>query len=244
MGNGTNQFDFTNSLDTFLAQPVSNGTWSDILETLKFDKAGQGAQATDVAAFAGQLWSNLLDDYILATYDGGFYLKTHIWRLADLTALQGLGSDDGLAVDDLGYTEDENRTYFVTSVVGPSSSTWEEVPVRKRPEWNVVASETLGAANINDFSPASPYPDIQVLRLTPFAGGTTLTGLVGPSPAVGQRLILCNVSTVDSITLTYNDGSSTGANRFLIENNASRVILRNGTVELWYDIQDLRWRVF
>lgn len=123
MGNATNAFDFDDSLTTFLAGSISDGTYADLLTTLKFDRVGEEAVATEIDSNAGQLWANLADDYILATYDS-FYRATKVWRRADDAARDALGSDDGLAVDDIGYTEDRNCFFFVVTVDGPSASTW------------------------------------------------------------------------------------------------------------------------
>ena len=85
MGNASNTFDFDDSLAVLLASSVSNGTYDDILTTLKFDEVGNEAEATDIDAASGQLWSNVMDDFVLATYQT-FYRATKLWRRADATA--------------------------------------------------------------------------------------------------------------------------------------------------------------
>jgi hypothetical protein len=123
MSNPTSVIDFDVTLADFLATAVSDGTWDDILDTLKFDEVGNEAAATEVDGAGGQLWSNMVDDYIITAYPN-HYKATKTWRQASLAALQALGSDDSLAVDDIGYTEDTNDFYYCTAVSGPSVSTW------------------------------------------------------------------------------------------------------------------------
>lgn len=68
MANSPNSIDLSIPLATFLATAVDDGTYSDIIETLKFDRAGQEAAATQQDEFSGQLWSNLQDDMFLTLY--------------------------------------------------------------------------------------------------------------------------------------------------------------------------------
>jgi hypothetical protein len=69
MSNPTNVFDFAGeTLAQFLAKPVSDGTYGDVTDTLKIDQPGFEAQATEIQVAAGELWSNMVDDFILAAY--------------------------------------------------------------------------------------------------------------------------------------------------------------------------------
>lgn len=68
MANSPNVIDLSIPLADFLAQSVDDGTYSDIIETLKFDRAGQEAAATQQDEFTGQLWGNLQDDMFLTLY--------------------------------------------------------------------------------------------------------------------------------------------------------------------------------
>lgn len=69
MSNPTNVFDFPGeTLAQFLAKPVSDGTYGDVADTLKVDQPGQEAAATEISVAAGELWSNMVDDFILAAY--------------------------------------------------------------------------------------------------------------------------------------------------------------------------------
>lgn len=69
MANTTSSISYlTEDLATFLAKSVSDGTYADIVQTLKTDQVGEEAAATQIAIAAGQLWSNVEDDFFLASY--------------------------------------------------------------------------------------------------------------------------------------------------------------------------------
>jgi hypothetical protein len=69
MSNPTNVFDFAGeTLAQFLAKPVSDGSYGDVADTLKVDQPRQEATATEISVAAGELWSNMVDDFILASY--------------------------------------------------------------------------------------------------------------------------------------------------------------------------------
>lgn len=60
--------DLTIPLADFLADFVSDGTWANVLTDLKADALGEEAAASDIAAAAGQLWSNQMDNMFLEMY--------------------------------------------------------------------------------------------------------------------------------------------------------------------------------
>jgi hypothetical protein len=69
MSNTVNPFDFAaETLAQFLAKTISDGTFADVAEALKVDQPGQEADATDIIVAAGELWSNMVDDFVLAAY--------------------------------------------------------------------------------------------------------------------------------------------------------------------------------
>jgi hypothetical protein len=111
------------SLADLLATAVSDGTYSDVVETTKTDAAGQEAAATDISEYGGQLVANVYDDAtirVIQMYYGG----TKLWKVADATARDALGSDDDLAVDDLAYVVATTLLYYCLSVDGAAASTW------------------------------------------------------------------------------------------------------------------------
>jgi len=72
MANTVNIFDFAgDDLATFLATPISDGTYADVFNTLKVDATA--AAASQIFEYAGQLLSNGVDDFIQASYP---YIRT------------------------------------------------------------------------------------------------------------------------------------------------------------------------
>jgi len=69
MADPINPFDFaTETLATFLAKTVGNGTYADVVEALKIDQVGEEAKATEIRIAAGQIYGNTIDDFVLAAY--------------------------------------------------------------------------------------------------------------------------------------------------------------------------------
>lgn len=96
----------------------------------------------------------------------------------------------------------------------------------------------LGAGNNNDYSIAA---NIAEVRLTPNAGGSTITGIANPT--AGDQLRLWNISTTVAITLLSDDGAtSTAANRFLLPSGTNTTIQPGGCADLSYDGTSARWR--
>ena len=74
MSNSTNVFDFlTRTLAQHLGQAAptagpSDGDYGVVTENLKTDAAGFEAPASAIPVSGGQLWSNMVDDFVLAAY--------------------------------------------------------------------------------------------------------------------------------------------------------------------------------
>lgn len=69
MADPINPFDFaTETLATFLAKTVGDGTYADVVEALKIDQVGEEAKATEIRIAAGQIYGNTIDDFVLAAY--------------------------------------------------------------------------------------------------------------------------------------------------------------------------------
>jgi hypothetical protein len=98
----------------------------------------------------------------------------------------------------------------------------------------VITSTATG--NQNDFNP-SALATASVLRLNP-ASALTITGLDNPSFA--KEIVLANVSSSITVTLTDEDVASTAAKRFAFGGNAT--IAPNQTLLLVYDPTSARWR--
>jgi hypothetical protein len=96
--------DLTIPLSTFLSTAVSDGTWNDIVGTLKSDEPGEEAAASQIYRYGGQLWSNIEDDMFLACYAymQGYQVQTI--ATSDATPTAGPTVDTLLADRDAFYT--------------------------------------------------------------------------------------------------------------------------------------------
>lgn len=110
-----------------------------------------------------------------------------------------------------------------------------------RPALQRVQSPAALAASVNNLG-STPIGAVNWLRLTPAAGGTTITGIVA---ALEDGVILCvtNINAVDTITLAHDSASSTAANRIFAPNNASFALLPQASTLLIYDLLLTHWRV-
>lgn len=106
--------------------------------------------------------------------------------------------------------------------------------------WAGSISNTLAAGNNNDVSPTF-HPELNALRFTPNAGGSTITGVVAGDS--GQMQLWINVSTSTSITIAHEDTNSTAANRILCPSSANLTLRPNAFVRAWYDGTSQRWRI-
>jgi len=122
MANDTNKINRSTSLADLFGTPVSDGTFGDVVETPKVDRPGKEVPASRSQNAGGQLWANLVDDAIKRVVEG-YYRGLKLWTAADATERDGLGSADGLAVDDLLFQRDAAALY-VAATVGATESTW------------------------------------------------------------------------------------------------------------------------
>lgn len=139
------------TLAQFLAKAVSDGTWDDVIETLKVDEPGKEAAASQISVAAGQLWSNVGDDLFKLTYQA-LHKAEKVWRAANAAARDGLGSDNGLALGDLGFVVSPPGLFYCSAVLGPASSTWTAVSGGggPTPVVNVFADNTTFDVPIGD----------------------------------------------------------------------------------------------
>jgi hypothetical protein len=101
----------------------------------------------------------------------------------------------------------------------------------------LVTSVTLGAGNNNNYALGA---DVVTLRVTPNAGGSTLTGILAGTETRKLRIINLGSAT---LTITHQDTNSTAANRIVTPDAASWVISATGVVDLEYDDVTDRWRL-
>lgn len=97
---------------------------------------------------------------------------------------------------------------------------------------------TTLAATENDYAPTG-FASAQVIRVTPAAGGTTMTGLSGGTAA--RFVTIINNGSGDTLTLKNENAGSAAANRFATPGAVDLVIARNSAVELWYDSTGPHW---
>lgn len=101
---------------------------------------------------------------------------------------------------------------------------------------NVGSPATLASGNNNDFDPGQ----LTVLRLTPHASNSTLTGIsAGRS---GRSIDIVNVGST-TLTLAHQSASSTAENRLLSVTGVDVILTANQTAKALYDATTLRWRV-
>lgn len=99
-------------------------------------------------------------------------------------------------------------------------------------------SPTLASGNNNDWAPTG-IATANIIRATPNAAGSIITGITAPASA--QTLWLINALGLSTITLSNADTNSAAANRFSI--GSSRVLATGDAIGLWYDTASTRWRV-
>lgn len=68
MANAPSAVDLNLTYAEQTAVVVSDGTYADVITTLKTDEPGLEAPATAISVASGQLWANFVDDYIRATW--------------------------------------------------------------------------------------------------------------------------------------------------------------------------------
>lgn len=194
MANGTNVFDFSaQTLAQFLATSVSDGTYADVVQTTKVDQAGEEAAATQIQVAAGQLWSNMTDDFIIAAYPYLRALATGAVpssRLVETpsptfgtsgfptTYTYTLAGDERIAFNDSGLFPGESLAVTLPAIAGLEDG--QEVSLRL-PFGNPVAAVTLtpdAADTIVD--PATgldvgPAGTALTFSVGTFSSGVTLT---------------------------------------------------------------------
>lgn len=100
---------------------------------------------------------------------------------------------------------------------------------------------TLAATN-NDTALSVSHAAVgTIVRLTPFSGGSTVTGFDSSGAEDGDLIMLRNDGTSDSITLTNGDTGSLVHNRMLLPSAASVVIAPKTSMFIEYDSTAASW---
>lgn len=102
--------------------------------------------------------------------------------------------------------------------------------------WTTYESPVLPAGNTDNLVVAA---DTVVLRITPNAGGSSLTGI---TPTPGRMLVILNIATVGDLTLPNQSASSLAANRFTNVGSFDVIVPVGGSVRYWYDLVSTTWR--
>lgn len=123
----------------------------------------------------------------------------------------------------------------VLLVYSTTSNRWERVGSPRGSQFiTEIVSPAQITASQNDYNPHDS--STRVLRLTTDAS-RNVTGLAGGIP--GRVLTIFNVGSND-LVLTNEDAASSAANRFAIGSDLT--LPASGSVSLWYDGTDSRWR--
>lgn len=101
----------------------------------------------------------------------------------------------------------------------------------------IVATNTVALSATNDNLNVG---DATFIRMTPAAGGSTVTGVTGG--VAGRLLWIANLGSAD-ITFADDDTGSTASNRFRFVNNLDLTISANQVATFVYDGNNNRWMV-
>lgn len=206
MSNGASTpVNFSQTLASFLASAVSDGTWNDVIEQLKVDQSP--AQATDITQNAGQLWANVVDDMFKATWNQ-FFSARKLWAFADGAARDAAGSEVGVQVNDLCNLAGTDLLFYCTDSQ-PASSTWTAfsgggVQPRTPREllWTPGPSPQTESVSVNE-----------IVTIVNAGGGEdfgrTLELLFPPTANIGQRLAIKLFGTLENQFLQISAGGST-----------------------------------
>lgn len=108
---------------------------------------------------------------------------------------------------------------------------------------NIITPSALASGGTNNYNPTG-FAEANVLRLTPDAGGSTITSFESSAVRPFTMKLLVNIHASVSIILLDDDGASgTAANRIAGPNNADHTLRPQSTAWIFYDSTTQRWRV-
>jgi hypothetical protein len=87
MANTTAAADLSLTYAEQVAEPVSDGTYSDVITTLKTDETGLEAPASAISKYSGRLWANFVDDFMRAVWDSLQGLAVYSVQTTDATPM-------------------------------------------------------------------------------------------------------------------------------------------------------------
>lgn len=101
-----------------------------------------------------------------------------------------------------------------------------------------ICAVTLPSGTTNNLEPVGFGTGTQRLEITANSSGSTLTGLQAGED--GQTIMIVNIAASGSLTIDEQSSSSTAANRFLSNANAT-VAAAGGSVIAQYSAPQQRW---
>lgn len=117
--------------------------------------------------------------------------------------------------------------------------------VLSAPGFDIACAPASGSSPFTDYDPGTgaggnAFPTCSVLRVTPTGGAVVFRSMKAGTS--GQWLLLVNDGT-QQLTLNYEDGAGTAAQRFWTPGQINYVVAKLGAVWLFYDGTNSRWRV-
>lgn len=104
--------------------------------------------------------------------------------------------------------------------------------------WDTVQSSILPIGNTDNFV---LDPDIVILRVTPDAGGSAITGFDATANS-GRMVVVLNIGVVGDLTLPNQAGGSLAANRLLNVGGFDIIVPPGGAARIWNDTISTAWR--
>lgn len=101
----------------------------------------------------------------------------------------------------------------------------------------VISPPEMANGNENDWSPTG-LSTCNVIRMTGYSGGTTLTGIAAQE--AGRMILLLNLG--GEVAIESESASSTATNRILCGGSGFEISVNEGAL-IWYDGTSSRWRV-
>ena len=132
----------------------------------------------------------------------------------------------------------------VVSISAGTSSTGTQgiVNILSALAFNATVSATLAAGDNDDFT-TTGLDNAIIARLTPNAGGSTITGIVGHQAY--RILVIINADSVTGIFIAHEDSGSTAANRIQNPNSTATITLDPLSATMFiYDNAVSRWKIF
>jgi len=128
-------------------------------------------------------------------------------------------------------------TLFLISLIGcsPASS------AKKINLGRQLGPITLTAGSNNDLNIAPSGNTTTVIRLTPNAAGSTVSGMSAAQVSDGDLFLVRNDGTAANVTLTSADTASLASNRFVTPSNAAIIIPPHGSLWTEYDATATSW---